>query len=96
MTREEIYIYQKWCWDNGITIYPKPITYNGSRCKIVINTNGQETIGKEVYEDKPTSKLIEIKTPSGIKQEKQIIPGLYEKIAELYRDTYLKNKDKVA
>jgi hypothetical protein len=49
-----------------------------------------------VYEDKPTSKLIEIQTASGIKKEKQIIPGLYEKIAELYRDTYLKNKDKVA
>lgn len=97
MDANEALIYQKWCWENNITIYPKPVVYNGSRCKIVINTNGVENIRKEVYEDKPSSKLIEIEiSPGKTKKVKQVIPGLYDEIRRLYKETYLLNKDQVA
>ena len=41
--------YFSWCVDNGITIYPKPYTPNGSVLKIVVNNNGREKIGEEKY-----------------------------------------------
>ncbi|UOX35288.1 hypothetical protein LXD69_07155 [Flavobacterium sediminilitoris] len=95
MDQKEAYIYKKWCLENKITIYPKPVTNNGSRCKIVINRNGKEKIGSEIYEVQKTFKEVEIQTPSGMKKVKQVIPPLYEKIEQLYKDTYFKNQNKI-
>ncbi len=41
------YIYSRWCWANGIVVYPKPITSNGSILLLVLNQNGVEKIGTE-------------------------------------------------
>lgn len=96
MDLKESIIYQKWCWENNITIYPKPVVYNGSKCKIVINTNGIENVRNEVYEDKASFRLIEVEvSPGKVKQVKQLIPALYDEIRRLYKETYFLNKDKV-
>ncbi len=45
--------YKKWskCHNEGITIYPKPIdnTFWKPDCRIVVNSNGKEKLGKEIY-----------------------------------------------
>ncbi len=39
-----------YCWSKGIRIYPKPLqTGWRTKCKIVIETNGKEKIGKLEY-----------------------------------------------
>jgi hypothetical protein len=42
---------RKWCWENGIRIYPHPLNKNGTKLAIVIEKNGNETIGKGIYSD---------------------------------------------
>lgn len=74
----------------GITIYPK--TCNYGRYKIIINRNGKEQIGEEYYEDKPSVKLMDQKTTTGIIKIKVPVPSVYEKILELYKEICIKNK----
>lgn len=51
MNTNDYHKYFSWCVNNGITIYPKPYTPNGSVLKIVVNNNGREKIGEEKYTD---------------------------------------------
>ena len=43
---------RKWCWENGIRIYPHPLNKNGTKLAIIIENNGDEIIGKGIYSDK--------------------------------------------
>ncbi|MCG8762937.1 hypothetical protein G1K46_09360 [Tenacibaculum finnmarkense] len=49
---------KRWCWNNGIKIFPKPMVSNGSVLKIVISNNGVEKIGKDNYDNKEVYKKI--------------------------------------
>lgn len=91
MDTRESHKYMKWCNDRGITIYPKPVVSDGSKCRIALNIRGKEKVGSEIYELLPYKKKVELKTPSGIKEELIIVPGLYDRIRTLYRDTYNEN-----
>ena len=86
----EAHRYMKKCNDNNITVYPMPS--NSRKYKLVINTNGRENIGSEIYEDKPYIKEVAIKTPQGIKKVKQVVPSWGDKIHELYKQICEKNK----
>ena len=61
----------RWCWNNGITIYPKPVPKSSGvkspKVKIEINYNAQIQQGAEVYS-----------------QDKKGAEVLYNKIKELY------------
>lgn len=50
-TEIPIHKIRNWCWGNGISIYPVPYVSNGSRLKICLNKKGNETIGKEIYDN---------------------------------------------
>ncbi|MDO5609094.1 MAG: hypothetical protein Q4G08_11635, partial [Capnocytophaga sp.] len=48
----EIHVIRRWCWDNGISIYPIPVIPNGKILKIAVNINGNEKIGTQTYDNK--------------------------------------------
>jgi hypothetical protein len=80
----------KACIDNHITIYPKPS--NLGKYKIIINTNGREKVGEEIYENESYIKEMILHTPSGIKREKIKVPSVWDKIHELYKTICDRNK----
>jgi hypothetical protein len=90
MESRQSHLYTKACWENHITIYPKPS--NTGKYKIIINTKGREKEGTEVYHDKPYIKEVVLHTPTGIKREKVQMPSVWEKINELYKQICIKNK----
>lgn len=63
---------KKWCWDNGIKIYPLPIVSNGSILKIIVNKNGNETLGEQKYDQNQVYEKI-----------KELYSSIYEKNNEL-------------
>ena len=75
------YFHTKWCWENDITIYPKPITTNGNVCKIVVSIKGIEKVGEEKYVAKQVSK------------SKYTHIELWDKIRELYKILYEKKNE---
>jgi len=89
MDAHEFYKYSKACNEKKITIYPK--CSNTGKYKIIINRNGNEKEGEEIYENRPYIKEIEIQTPRGIQKVKKVIPSVWDKILELYKATCIKN-----
>ncbi|MEZ0182626.1 hypothetical protein AB9T89_10300 [Flavobacterium oncorhynchi] len=89
MDGKEFYKYAKACNDQKITIYPK--CSNTGKYKIIINKNGHEKEGEEYYENVAHVKQIEIQTPRGPQKVKKLVPSVWDKIFELYRDTCIKN-----
>jgi hypothetical protein len=89
MDGKEFYIYAKPCNENGITIYPKGC--NNGKYKIIINKNGREKIGVEIYEDKEYIKQETILTPRGPQKIKVQVPSVWDKILDLYKQTCKRN-----
>ena len=52
MDARENHKYEKWCHDNGIKIYPIPVS-NGGLYKIALDTKGNVVQGKQTYKDSP-------------------------------------------
>ena len=48
----------RWCWSNGIKIYPHPLLSNGTVLKVMINNNGNERLGNERFTPKTIYKKI--------------------------------------
>nr|WP_322624454.1 hypothetical protein [uncultured Flavobacterium sp.] len=75
MPRNEL-IYEPWCNERGILIYPVPITATANGVyHICIEVAGKVTKGQFTYRDKP------------MKGE----PSVWDKIRQLYKETYEKN-----
>jgi hypothetical protein len=89
MDGKEFYKYAKACNDHNIMIYPK--CSNTGKYKIIINKNGNEKEGDQIYENLPSVKMTEIKTPRGIQEVKEVVPSVWDKIFELYKATCEKN-----
>lgn len=89
MDSKEFYKYSKVCIENNIKIYPK--CSNNGKYRIIINKNGHEQLGDQFYEDRPSMKETEIKTPRGIQKIKEVVPSVWDKILELYKATCIKN-----
>lgn len=89
MDSKEAAKYFSLCVNSGIKIYPKPS--NVGKYKIIINRNGVEKTGDEIYEDKPYIKEVEHKTTTGLKKIKVLVPSVYDKIHELYKEICIKN-----
>lgn len=89
MDGKEFYKYSKACFDNGITIYPKGS--NSGKYKIIINKNGREKEGSEIYEDKAYIKEETILTPRGPQKIRIKVPSVWDKILELYKETCKRN-----
>ena len=72
------YKYKKWCWENGIRIYVKPIDGSAGvkqpRVNIVIEINGNQKTGVEVY----------TQTPIGQDQYSKKINNLYSHFYNKY------------
>lgn len=49
----------RWCWNNGVKIFPHPLMSDGSILKIVVSKNGDETIGTKKYNEKEVYKKID-------------------------------------
>lgn len=49
MTKDDLNKYTAYCWNENIFIVPKPITSNGSICKILMINKGKEKVGEEKY-----------------------------------------------
>lgn len=47
-----------WCWENGVKIFPHPITQNGSVLQIVISKNENEKLGEQRYTPQTVYKKI--------------------------------------
>jgi len=88
--RNEFYKYSSRCIASNITIYPKPS--NHGKYKIIINRRGVEKVGEEIYEDKPYIKQVEQKTTTGVIKVKVVVPSVWDKINELYKEICIKNK----
>lgn len=73
----------------GVIIYPKPSNFK--KYKIIISRNGNEKIGDEIYLDEPYYKTVEKKTRTGFVTEKVLVPSIWDKILELYKDICMKN-----
>lgn len=82
MDGKKLYPFAKACNDHKITIYPKPS--NLGKYKIIININGTEKVGQEIFENEPTTRIVKIKTPTGEKILREKVPSVWDKIAELY------------
>lgn len=69
----------KWCVDNGIRIYPRPVRFSFGKSRpdvnLIIDNNGKKTKGKIVY-----------------KQDLEGQKEYSEKINELYEAIYTKGK----
>ncbi len=51
----------RWCWENGIKVYPHPMTKDGGVLKIIISDNGNEKLGEKKYNKETVySKINEI------------------------------------
>lgn len=90
MDSKDFYKFSKPCIASGVTIYPKPSNYG--KYKIIINRNGHEKTGDQVYEDTAIFKEESLKTPKGIVKVKVVVPSVWDKILELYKDICIKNK----
>jgi len=90
MRNEEHAKYFSLCVDSDIRIYPKPS--NTGKYKIIINRRGVEKVGDEIYEDKPYIKEVSQKTTTGVVKLKVVVPSVWDKINELYREICIKNK----
>lgn len=75
------YFHTKWCWENGIKIYPVPIVNTGNVCKIAINIRGVEKVGETKFIAKKIDK------------NKYTHIELWDKIRELYKTIYEKKNE---
>jgi hypothetical protein len=89
MDGKEFHKYAKACNDNQITIYPK--ASNSGKYKIIINRNGREKIGDQVYENTSYTREESIHTPSGPQKVTIRVPSVWDKILELYKETCSRN-----
>jgi hypothetical protein len=89
MDAKEFHRYAKVCNDNLITIYPK--ASNSGKYKIIINRNGREKVGSEIYENTSYIKEESILTPRGPQKVRVKVPSVWEKILELYKETCKRN-----
>ena len=46
---QEIFKATKWCQSNGIKIYPQPLDSFGKKLKIVVEKNGEPSLGERIY-----------------------------------------------
>ena len=65
----------KWCWDNHVFIYPKPLNSLGTIIKIAISKKGKEKTGELKFSQESKKDKIKI----------------YEKINEMYLEIFNKN-----
>ena len=73
MKPEEIHF--KWCTENGIRIYPVPVsTANTGNYHIVVERNGKASIGKLIFKNEPTKEQ-----PSVWQQIRTLYKMIYEK-----------------
>lgn len=86
----KLYRYMKPCLDNNIRVYPKGS--NTGRYKIIIETNGRQREGKEVYKNEPYQKKESLMTDKGLVEITVTIPAVNEKVFELYKEIAIKNK----
>lgn len=65
----------KWCTDNGIRIYPTPVSSaNTGDYNIIVERNGIGSRGNMIFQDKPTNK-----NPSVWEQMRTLYRLIYEK-----------------
>ena len=81
--------FAKACHASNITIYPKPS--NSGKYKIIINKNGREKTGEEIYENTSYIKEETILTPRGPQKVKIQVPSVWDKISELYKEICKRN-----
>jgi hypothetical protein len=89
MDSKLFYRYAKACNDNGTVIYPKPS--NSGKYKIIINRRGIEKVGEEIYQDQAYIKEEKFKTPQGFKVIKILVPSIWDKISDIYKEISEKN-----
>lgn len=94
MDGKDFYRYAKPCNDAGIKIFPLPS--NNGKYKIAIESNGKLTIGKEIFENDTTSIETTELTRRGPVKTKTIVPSVWDKILELYKNLLDKNNLKPA
>ena len=89
MKPEEIHF--KWCTENGIRIYPVPISEaNTGNYHIVVERNGKASKGKLIFNEKPISKVIEEVIRDKIVKKTIVTPSVFQQIRTLYKMIYEK------
>jgi hypothetical protein len=90
MKPEEIHF--KWCTENGIRIYPVPVSNNYTgNYNIVVETNGTASKGNMIFNEKPTFKTIEEQKGNKKVKKTIIIPSVFQQIRTLYQLIYEKD-----
>lgn len=81
MKPEEIHF--KWCTENGIRIYPVPISEaNTGNYHIVVERNGKASKGKLIFKNEPTKDQ-----PCVWQQIRTLYKMIYEKESIINQDT---------
>ena len=89
MKPEEIHF--KWCTENGIRIYPVPVSdhFTGNY-NIVVERNGKASKGNMVFNENPISKTIEEEQGNKIVKKTIVTPSVFQQIRTLYKLIYEK------
>lgn len=84
----------KWCTENGIRIYPVPISSGKTdNYNIVVETKGKASKGAKVFNDKTSSETVEKVVGKRKIKEVVKIPSVWEQIRTLYKMIYEKDHD---
>ncbi|WP_324069069.1 MAG: hypothetical protein RSE15_00670 [Flavobacterium sp.] len=98
MKPEEIHF--KWCTENGIRIYPVPVSAsNTGNYHIVVERNGKASKGNLIFNEKPIAKVTEEVVRNKIVKRTIVTPSVSQQIRTLYKMIYEKesvNQDRSA
>jgi hypothetical protein len=89
MKPEEIHF--KWCTENGIRIYPIPVSAaNTGNFHIVVERDGEASKGKLIFNEKPIAKVIEEVVKNKTVKRTIVTPSVSQQIRILYKMIYEK------
>lgn len=86
---EQEHIHFKWCNENGIKVYPVPVSRSRQdEYFIVVERNGVGKQGEKIFNNKKTQKTIEKIVKNKVVKETEVIPSVWEQIRKLYELLY--------
>ena len=86
---EQEHIHFKWCNENGIKVYPIPVSRSRpDEYYIVVETNGVGKQGQRIFNKKRIQKSVEKVVKNKKVKETEVIPSVWEQIRKLYELLY--------
>lgn len=81
----------KWCTENGIRIYPVPVSAaHTGNYHIIVERDGEASKGSLIFNEKPISKTIEEQVGKRMVKKTIVTPSVSQQIQLLYKLIYEK------